>query len=145
MKRIRLGVKDKNKEYIFRETCFGVVFKGGEFYVTEKDGEISLIGGGVEKGESHEETLRREFMEEAGLEIVNIAPLITIDCYWHTKDSRDMNSLANFYIVDVDDRIFEPTEKQSKLVRIKKDEIISKLSLPYQIKAVEIFLSLAAG
>lgn len=140
MRTIKLGSKKKNIKYKFRETCFGIVFKDNEFYVTEKDGEISLIGGGIDNDETHEETLRREFIEEAGLKIKEIIPFVTIDCYWHTRDDHEMNSLANFYIVKVEDDILEPTESVSKLVLVSKDEIMSKLLLPYQYKAMQMFL-----
>ena len=140
MKKIRLGVKRKNVGYDFRETCFGIVYKNGEFYLTEKNGELSLIGGGVEKGESHVDTLKREFLEEAGLIITDCREFITIDCFWHTRNNKDMESLANFYIVEVSDKILEATEKESKLVRIKLDNLKDKLPLPYQKKAIELFL-----
>ena len=139
MKKIRLGIKKRNLKYDFRETCFGIVFKNNEFYLTEKKKEISLIGGGVEPNETHEETLKREFIEESGLIIKSIIPFITIDCYWYTRDNRNMNSLANFYIVEVEDKIKKPTEKESKLVKIKNEEILKNLQLPYQIKAIELF------
>ena len=44
MKKIILGTKIENTKYDFRETCFGIVYKNDKFYVTEKNGEISLIG-----------------------------------------------------------------------------------------------------
>ena len=140
MRTIKLGSKKKQVKYDFRETCFGIVIKDNEFYVTEKDGEISLIGGGIDNDETHEETLRREFIEEAGLKIKEIIPFVTIDCYWHTRDDHEMNSLANFYIVKVEDDILEPTENVSRLVLVSKDEIMSKLLLPYQSKAMQMFL-----
>ena len=140
MKKIRLGTKKRNINYYFRETCFGIVYKNNKFYLTEKEKEISLIGGGVEKNETHEETLKREFIEESGLTIKKITPFITIDCYWHTRDNKEMNSLANFYIVEVDNKINKPTESISKLVKINKDDILNNLELPYQKKAIELFL-----
>ena len=140
MERIVLGNKIENVKYGFRETCFGIVYKDNEFYLTEKNGEISLIGGGVESNETYEETLKREFIEEAGLSIKNIKEFVTIDCYWITRNDDYMNSLANFYIVEVEDEIKEPTEEMSKLVIIKDIEIKDKLSLPYQKEAINLFL-----
>ena len=140
MKKIRLGIKKRNIEYDFRETCFGIVYKNDKFYVTEKSNDISLIGGGIEPNETHIETLKREFIEEAGLTITNIKDFITIDCYWLTRNNKNMNSLANFYIVDISDKIIEPTEDLSKLVILSKKEIEDKLALPYQKEAIKIFI-----
>ena len=140
MKKIILGTKIENTKYDFRETCFGIVYKNDKFYVTEKNGEISLIGGGVEPNETHIETLKREFIEEAGLSITDIKEFITIDCYWVTRNNDDMNSLANFYIVEVSDHITEATEKESKLVILEQSEIKDKLALPYQKESINFFL-----
>lgn len=140
MKKIRLGTKKKDIKYVFRETCFGIVYKNKSFYITDKLGELSLIGGGIEENETKEETLRREFLEEAGLIITKIKEFITIDCYWLTRNNKDMNSLANFYIVEVNDNINEPTEKESKLVLLESDKIIDSLTLPYQKEAIRLFL-----
>lgn len=139
MKKIKIGTKKRGVKYDFRETCFGIVYKDDKFYLTEKKGEISLIGGGVEENETKEETLKREFKEEAGLNIIKIQEFITIDCYWITRNKKDMNSLANFYIVEVSEEIEEPTEKESKLVILEKNEIKEKLVLPYQKEAINLF------
>lgn len=140
MRKIRLGIKKRSVKYNFRETCFGIVHKDDKFYLTDKNGEISLIGGGVESNENHIECLKREFIEEAGLTVNNCYEFITIDCFWITRNNKNMESLANFYIVDVNDKIEQPTEELSKLVIIEKDEIISKLALPYQKEAVRLYL-----
>ena len=140
MEKIILGEKNNNLKYDFRETCFGIVYKNNEFYLTEKHNELSLIGGGVEEGESHQETLKREFIEESGLTIIECFNFVTIDCFWYTKDKRNIESLASFYIVKVSDEVIEPTEKESKLIKVSREEIIYKLPLPYQKKAIELYL-----
>ena len=139
MDRIILGNKIDSIKYDFRETCFGIVYKNDKFYLTEKNGEISLIGGGIEPNETYEETLKREFIEEAGLTIKKIKEFVTIDCYWITRNNDYMNSLANFYIVEIDNEIKEPTEEISRLVILEKTEIKDKLSLPYQREAINLF------
>ena len=140
MKKVRLGTKKRGVKYDFRETCFGIVCKNNKFYLTEKKGEISLIGGGIEPNENHIECLKREFLEEAGLTITNCYEFITIDCFWITRNNKNMESLTNFYIVDICDKIQKPTEKLSKLVIIELEEIISKLELPYQKEAIKLYL-----
>ena len=140
MKKIRLGTKKRGVKYDFRETCFGIVYQNEKFYLTEKNGEISLKGGGIETGENHIECLKREFIEESGLTITNYNEFITIDCFWITRNNKNMESLANFYITEVSDKIEKPTEELSKLITINSNDIISKLDLPYQKEAIKLYL-----
>ena len=140
MEKIILGEKKKNVNYDFRETCFGIIFMNDKFYLTEKHGELSLVGGGVEVGEDHFETLKREAIEEAGLQVLEMKHFITIDCFWHTRDNREMESLANFYLVKVSDEIIDATEEGSNLVILDEKELLERISLPYQKKAIELYL-----
>lgn len=137
MNKIIIGNKDNNIKYCFRETCFGIVKKNDKFYITSKDGDYSLIGGGLEDGESHLECLKREFMEEAGLKIVSMKELCIIDCYWYTRSKVNMNSLSNIYIVEVSDDGNEPLEKNSELVKCTKEELLERIVLPYQKEAIK--------
>ena len=140
MKKVVVGHKDENIKYDFRETCFGIVYKNNMFYLTNKNGETSLIGGGIEEGEDIKVCLEREFMEEAGLTVTDIYEFVTIDCYWVTRYKDNMNSLANFYIVKVNDEEVKPTEAGHELVKVTKDEILDLLPLPYHKKAIEMYL-----
>lgn len=141
MRRIIIGKKDESKNYDFRETCFGIVIKNNKMYCTEKKGEISLIGGGVEKGESYIDCLKREFLEEAGCYVESIEEFCIIDCFWLTRNKKNMESLANIYIVNIADKIVEPTEFGNKLIKLELDEVLERLELPYQKRAIEEYLT----
>lgn len=110
--------------------------------MTKKKNEVSLIGGGIEPGETYLECLKREFLEESGLRVTSINEFVTIDCFWITKTNFHMNSLANFYIVKIDESRSAPIEAECELITVSKDEILSLLPLPYQKKAIELFLEL---
>ena len=125
---------------------YGLIIKENKILLIKKktgpyDGKLDLPGGSFEFGERPEETLKREFIEEAGLTITDIKEFITIDCYWITRNNDDMNSLANFYIVEICEHIIDATEKESKLVILEKTEIKDKLPLPYQKEAINLFLN----
>ena len=79
-------------------------------------------------------------MEEAGLTVTDIHEFVTVDCYWFTRSKVNMNSLANFYIVEVSDEEVEPTEAGHELVKVTKEEILDLLPLPYHKKALEMYL-----
>lgn len=142
MKKIVIGKKNAFTTYIFRETCFGIVKKDDLYYITLKKNDYSLIGGGIENGESHEKCLRREFLEEVGLNIKSINYLCTVDCYWITRDKKKMNTLSNIYIVDVFDDELEPLEKESKLIKCNKDCLINCIILPYQVAGLNEYFKI---
>ena len=66
--------------------------------------------------------------------------LYIIDCCWVTRNNVNMRSVAHIFLVDIEDNILEPLEKKSRLVIINKDMVLEKLELPYQIKAIEMYL-----
>lgn len=139
MEKIILGKKEENKNYDFRETCFGISVKSNKILVIWDKNQYSLIGGGIEKGETHEDCLRREFAEEIGYSIKNIKPICTIDCFWLAGGQWPLESLTNIYCVDVDEKILNEGESKAEYKNLS--EVIDLLPLPYHKKAIEIYLS----
>ena len=142
MEKIVVGEKLKNTKYDFRETCFGICMKENKLLLVKKNGQFSFVGGGVEQGETHEACLRREFIEESGYEILSIKPFVTIDCFWLAGGKWPLESLANFYIVEVGNKISEPTEEGHVVEEIDIDSAEELLPLPYHKKAIEIYKEL---
>ncbi len=140
MKKIIVNEELKGKEEKFRETCFGIVDQGDTFLCVLKDDTYSLIGGGLEEGETEEECLKREFLEEAGRKIKSFNKLCIVDCYWITRENKIMHSLSNIYKIEVTDEQLEILEKEHTLVEIPKKKIMNKLVLPYQLKGMEEYL-----
>lgn len=140
MKKVQIGIKDENIKYDFRETCFGIYVKDKKIYLTQKNGEVSLIGGGKENDETFQECLCREFLEESGCKVKTIKDFCSIDCLWFTKNKKHMESLAHIFLVDIEDDINSPLEKESELVLIDINDALDYLELPYQRKALELYL-----
>ena len=140
MKTVIIGEKLENKKYDFRETCFGICEKNGKLLLVEKKGQLSFVGGGIESNESHEECLKREFLEESGYELVKITPLVTIDCFWLAAGKWPLESFANFYIVEVGERLSSPTEEGHTVKFVDLNDADRVLPLPYHKKALELYL-----
>ena len=138
---ILIGEKNENIKYVFRETVFGICLRNEELYLTQKGEDISLIGGGIESNETEEATLKREALEEAGLEIIGMNKICDIDCYWKTRDNRDMESLTHIYRIEISDKIIEPLEVESKLVKMSINEAKNQLKLPYHKQGLTKFLN----
>ena len=65
------GIEMKNHKHL---GCYGLVVKDGKILLIKKktgpyDGLLDLPGGSFEFGETPEETLKREMLEETGLEV----------------------------------------------------------------------------
>lgn len=138
MKKIFIGDKEQFKNYDFRETCFGINIKSNKILLIYDKNQYSLVGGGIDFNESHEECLKREFKEEIGYDIKNVRPLFKIDCFWLADGKWPKESLANFYYVDLNKKNNDNSE--SKLEYITIEKAIELLELPYQKKAIEILL-----
>lgn len=141
MKKIIIGEKINCK---YRKSCYGIVLKSDEILLTysEKEHDFSLIGGGIETGETPEETLKREFLEESGYEISELKEFINIDCFWVKRDGTKMETDAHFYLVKVNEfNIQKPTEKFHKSVWLKFENARNLIEYPYQKEALNRFLS----
>lgn len=67
-----LNTKHKNLNRVTRIGAYAIAINQHEILLTEKDigpyqGLLDLPGGGIEFGESPEDALRREFLEEVGM------------------------------------------------------------------------------
>ena len=143
MKKFVVG-KPFDCKFDFRETCFGICEKDGKILLTQKvsKNETSLVGGGIENGESHLDCLKREFKEEVGCVISSIKELCDVDCYWLAAGKYPLRSLAHFYIVDVENEQFKPIEEGHKPLWVYIDQLKNLCPLPYHQKAIEYYLIL---
>jgi len=141
MKKIILGEKFKGK-YDFRETCFGIYQKEGKLLLVKKNNQYSLVGGGIDKNETQEECLKREFLEETGYPISSIKELVSIDCFWLADNKYPLESLANIYIVDIDETCkIDALEKDTHEIEfVDIDSVESLLPLPYHKEAIKEYL-----
>jgi len=140
MDKIIIGEKNPDYKYDFRETCFGIYEKDDQLLLVNKHGQYSLVGGGVEHGESKEDCLIRECKEESGYTITKLTPLCTIDCFWLAGDKWPLESLVNFFIIEVDEaNISKPSEADHTISFVDKKDVMALLPLPYHKKGLEIY------
>ena len=130
-----------NCKYSFRETCFGIVKNDNKILIVTKNNQYSLVGGGIEKGETFEECLKREFLEESGYSITNFKELICVDCYWLAANKYPMLSKANIFEVEVDlINKKEAKEIDCYIEWIDINSSIDLLPLPYHKKALKYYI-----
>lgn len=140
MEIITIGEKF-NEKYSFRETCFGIVKNGNKILVVNKNNQYSLVGGGLEVGETFEDCLKREFLEETGYSVTSFKELVRIDCYWLAANKYPMLSRANIFEVEIDlSNKKDALENDCFVEWIDIDNCNDLLPLPYHKKALEYYI-----
>ena len=141
VKRITIG-KPFDGKFDFRETCFGICEINNQILLVEKDNQYSLVGGGRENGESMEECLRREFLEETGYLLKSIEPFMVVDCFWLAANKYPFESLANIYIVEIDEgtKVDAVEKDKHQLEFVDRDRVLDLLPLPYHKRAIKHYL-----
>ena len=95
--------------------CYGFIINDNKIALIKKSrggykGLLDLPGGGVEFGETPEETLKRELMEEAGVEVADYKLLTVTSARikWHDDEyDEDLHQIGILYKVDVKDYILK--------------------------------------
>ena len=104
-----------SKNYITRPGSYAVFFNEKEEagIVKTNDGYYFLAGGGIEEGETAEETLHREVKEEAGLFMDITSPIGTVMEHYHDKgNDQYYKKIINLYLIEP--KVFVP-EAQTEL------------------------------
>lgn len=94
-----------------RVGCYGLIINGDKIALIKKSrggykGLLDLPGGGIEHGETPEETLKRELLEEAGVEVLYYK-LLTVSSTilkWHDEEFNEfLHQIGILYKVEVKD------------------------------------------
>ncbi|GAA0339475.1 NUDIX hydrolase [Bacillus carboniphilus] len=137
---IIFGEKEEGKEYIRRPAAYGVMFnsqKDKVAIIQTSDGKYFLPGGGIEKNETHQECLKREAIEETGMDI-EIGQFIgsAQNYFYSINDNKHYLSEGFFYLCNMGKQISVPTEVDHYLKWIKPNQAIEILLHDHQSWAV---------
>ncbi len=142
MKYIEIGSYNPDCDYYNREACFGIYVEDGKILLAlnVERNQIEMVGGGKQSGETNEECLSREFMEEIGAKIEDLIPFADIKCYWKSEYAY-MCTLAHFFTIS------KLSFVNSKLTDhdfmfMSKEDAIKSVNLPYQKEATILFFDI---
>jgi 8-oxo-dGTP diphosphatase len=140
------GTKKDKVPYVFRPGVYGLIFnesKNKIAIIETADGMYFLPGGGLENDETHEECIRRESMEEIGIELqlekyIGIAQRY----FYSSNDQKYYLSEGHFYLCSRTGIAGEPTEEDHLLRWMEPAKARNCLFHEHQSWAVERMLAM---
>lgn len=132
---------DKDKQYTKRPGAYGVIKNNDSLIaiIKNKTGYF-LPGGGMENEELPDECLRRECLEEIGVEISDLNYFACGNYFFYSTISNvDMESIGYFFTCQIDKFLDMNSEDDHELVWLDIEEAIPLLYLDNQREAVRIF------
>ncbi len=128
---LQFGERISSGDYIPRQGAYGILLHDGRIACAQVGYSrftYDLPGGGIDEGETPEAALKREFLEETGLE-VRVGELIAeLNHYMIHDDGTPYNNHARFYEVEwVAERPDAKTEDDHELIWLSPLEVIKRL------------------
>lgn len=98
---LQFGRAEAGATYPFRPSAFGLVFHDEKLAcvrVTRDEPYFDLPGGAVDAGETEEQALVREFLEETGMIVEPIERLVEAGQYFRKSDGEPVNNVGGVWI-----------------------------------------------
>ena len=98
---LQFGRLEAGLAYTVRPAVFGLVFHNETLAcvrVTRDEPYFDLPGGAVDAGETEEQALVREFLEETGMTVEPVERLIEAGQYFRKSDGEPVNNVGGVWI-----------------------------------------------
>lgn len=137
-----VGNKEENIVYKKRPGAYAIIINKDDdkIGIVATGGRYFYLGGGIEKGETKLEALKRELLEESGYTIKNIKEFEEVGSYIFAEDKGYLEVVASVYIAEFDKKVTEPIEKDHTVLWVKPEEYVSKMFREWQRYIMERFI-----
>lgn len=133
------GEKLEGQNYQKREGAYGIAInKQNEVAIIQMAHGDFLPGGGIEDGETEEECLKRELVEETGYDI-EISQFVCkgIEYGFGPRSKKYLKLIGSFYKIKFKNDTGLKSEPDHKLVWKTLDELKDSMRLEYQLWAIK--------
>lgn len=139
-----IGSKEENIEYRKRPGAYAIIInKNNDKIGIATDGKnYFYLGGGIEKGETKLEALKRELIEEAGYSIKNIKEFEEVGSNIWAENNGYLEVIASVYIAEFDEKVREPIEKDHSVLWVKPEEYVNKMYREWQRYIMKRFIEI---
>lgn len=137
-----VGEKEENKEYRKRPGAYAIIVNNNDnkIGIVIAGEEYFYLGGGIEKGETKLEALKRESIEEAGYTLKNIKEFEEVGSYIFSESKGYLEIIASVYIAEFDEKVAEPIEKDHTVLWIEPEEYVDKMCREWQNYIMKEFI-----
>lgn len=138
VRNIHFVLGDKKKvDYITRAGAYLIPVYNKKIGVIKTEKGYFLIGGGLNKDESHEDCIKRECLEETGYTAIIKEKICSAEAYTTHQKLGYFHHIQDYYIGELKDKVSTPIEKDHILMWFNYDDIKGKMFAEIQNKALE--------
>lgn len=134
------GEKIENVSYRRREGAYLIIIENQKAAAVKIPKGYFLLGGGLEDGESHEECIKRECLEEIGFDVQIDGYICSGETYCIHSKLGYFHPVQYYYYGKLLKKTAEPVEKDHVLVWIPLEEIEEKFFSRQQAWAVRHYV-----
>lgn len=109
----QFGDRHSSCDYKERYVVYGVGFnKQGKVLISRVRGKFALPGGGINKGETAKQALKREFLEETGWKVKIVKEICRANEWnYSIRKERHNNKIGRFFLVKPIKKLHHPLDK----------------------------------
>ena len=127
----------ENVNYIDRVGVYLLPAKDGKVGVVKTSKGYFLLGGGLDRGESHEECIKRECLEEIGYSVSVGKKVCAAEMYCEHPTIGYFHPIQTYYVGELLDQVSVPVEDDHEFVWMDYNELVDNMYLEMQSWALE--------